>query len=926
MTKSRRWRRGGWVAALVLALVALGGLSGRVAWAQGSPLHPTFALLDATGEPVITTGAPVSTMQTCGQCHDTDYIASHGFHANVGLNDMTAPGAAPNSLPWETGPGLFGGWDALTYRTLTPVGGERLDLTTPDWIRTLGLRHVGGGPAVTSRDGTPLLDLPADAQNPETATIDPVTGAVTAWDWQASGVVEMNCFLCHMPQPDLTARAATLQAGEFGWANTATLGNTGIVTQTAAGWEWSPAAFQADGTLVTDFVTIQDPKPENCGACHDVVYTEDTPLSPATIAGHGWETMRNGQIFSGQRLKDSGLNLAGKEDLARSFDVHAERNVQCVDCHFSLNNPVYYQPSSAANPEHLEFDPRRLDLGEYLQRPDHNFARGQAAQSMVAPEDEPSLRRCDSCHNALETHDWLPYTTLHLSAMSCESCHIPQLYAPAVAENDWTVISPDGQAQVTYRGVDGPVDAVGTLLTGYEPVLLSRQNMDGNSQLMPFNLISSFYWVYGDPAQPVRIEDLRQVYLDGDAYRPEIVAALDTDGDGALAPTELRLATDTQVALIADRLAALGLANPRIEGLVQPFSINHDVTYGDYATKECKTCHSEDSRISRGFLVSAYLPGGVQPTLASDTNVEFAGELFTDDDGALRFRPATVSAGLYMPGHNRFGWVGTVGLLALLVTITGVTWHGGMRLREYGRPSFLHRDPAVRRVYMYPFYERAWHWLQALVIVLLMVTGIIIHRPDMLGGLDLGLVVPVHNVLAALLVMNALFSIFYYYTNGAVRQYLPEPHGYFQQAMRQFDYYMRGVFRGEPHPIQKTPEHRMNPLQQTTYLVILNILLPLQIFTGILMWGAQRWPDLTNRLGGLTWLAPFHTMTAWLFAAFIVLHVYLITTGHTPWENLKAMIIGWETIEVEPVADKSTGASHTASNTANLTKQEGMES
>ena len=175
----------------------------------------------------------------------------------------------------------------------------------------------------------------------------------------------------------------------------------------------------------------------------------------------------------------------------------------------------------------------------------------------------------------------------------------------------------------------------------------------------------------------------------------------------------------------------------------------------------------------------------------------------------------------------------------------------------------------------------------------------------------MGVVVPVHNVLAALLVMNALFSIFYYYTNGAVRQYLPEPRGYFSQSLKQFDFYMRGVFKGEPHPIQKTPEHRMNPLQQTTYLVILNVLLPLQIFTGILMWGAQRWPDLTNQLGGLTWLAPFHTMTAWLFGAFVVLHVYLITTGHTPWENLKAMVIGWEEIEIEPVAGETSDASAT---------------
>jgi thiosulfate reductase cytochrome b subunit len=79
----------------------------------------------------------------------------------------------------------------------------------------------------------------------------------------------------------------------------------------------------------------------------------------------------------------------------------------------------------------------------------------------------------------------------------------------------------------------------------------------------------------------------------------------------------------------------------------------------------------------------------------------------------------------------------------------------------------------------------------------------------------------------------------------------------------------------------------------------LNVLLPLQVVTGILIWGAQRWPEAARWIGGLPFLAPFHTLVAWLFAAFIVLHVYLTTTGHTPTSSLKAMISGWDEIEVE---------------------------
>ena len=72
-----------------------------------------------------------------------------------------------------------------------------------------------------------------------------------------------------------------------------------------------------------------------------------------------------------------------KEELGRSWDVHAERVIGCTDCHYSLNNPVYFQESDESQPDHLIFDPRRIDQGEYLYRPLHQFAKGQSAQGTV---------------------------------------------------------------------------------------------------------------------------------------------------------------------------------------------------------------------------------------------------------------------------------------------------------------------------------------------------------------------------------------------------------------------------------------------------------------------------------------------------------------------------------------------------------------
>src|SRR5574341_153885 len=242
----------------------------------------------------------------------------------------------------------------------------------------------------------------------------------------------MNCFLCHLESPNLTARAEAIYSGNFGGANTATLLDRNIVSRSAEGWAWNVDAFDETGELKEDLIKIQDPTNANCAACHGEVHTEiDKPLTITSGDLNYPQTATTGQVVSAQRISESGLNLSGKDGLDRSWDIYAERQLQCTDCHYALNNPARAQDAASSSPEHLVYDPRTLDIGEYLQRPDHNFARGQSAQYNVEPQLKGSMRRCDSCHDADKGHaDWLPYIDTHMTAVACESCHIPQLYAP----------------------------------------------------------------------------------------------------------------------------------------------------------------------------------------------------------------------------------------------------------------------------------------------------------------------------------------------------------------------------------------------------------------------------------------------------------------------------------------------------------------
>lgn len=204
--------------------------------------------------------------------------------------------------------------------------------------------------------------------------------------------------------------------------------------------------------------------------------------------------------------------------------------------------------------------------------------------------------------------------------------------------------------------------------------------------------------------------------------------------------------------------------------------------------------------------------------------------------------------------------------------------------------------PRTRRLHLYSRYERIWHWGQAAGITALLVTGIEIHAPGSVPLLGFEAAVHIHDALALLLLLNAALGLFYYVTTGTVRQLVPEPRDFITLSVRQAVYYLHGIFRGEPHPLEKSEQARLNPLQRATYLSIMNVLLPLQVITGLALWGGMRWPEALAAVGGLPRMAAIHALGAWLFGAFIIGHVYLTTTGHTPLANIKAMIVGWEDV------------------------------
>jgi thiosulfate reductase cytochrome b subunit len=201
----------------------------------------------------------------------------------------------------------------------------------------------------------------------------------------------------------------------------------------------------------------------------------------------------------------------------------------------------------------------------------------------------------------------------------------------------------------------------------------------------------------------------------------------------------------------------------------------------------------------------------------------------------------------------------------------------------------------ARRVYLYPRFERFWHWLQAALVAALLVTGFEIHGSFSLLGFQAAVVW--HNRLVWALVVLVAFAIFWHATTGEWKQYLPTV----AKLKEMVRFYTVGIFSGEPHPTAKTRLSKLNPLQRLTYLGLKVLVLPVQLVTGFLYLFSDEIAAAGLEIP-LRAVALVHTAGAFALVAFVIAHVYLTTTGHTAWSNIRAMITGWE--EIPEAADE----------------------
>lgn len=204
---------------------------------------------------------------------------------------------------------------------------------------------------------------------------------------------------------------------------------------------------------------------------------------------------------------------------------------------------------------------------------------------------------------------------------------------------------------------------------------------------------------------------------------------------------------------------------------------------------------------------------------------------------------------------------------------------------------------STRTLMIYSRFERFWHWAQMTLIFALLFTGFAIHGLHEM--VDFHTAVKVHTWSAIALIALWLFAIFWHLTTGNWRHYVPTTNGLWQVAR----FYAYGIFKGEHHPYRKAYWRKHNPLQALAYLALKLALFPAVWISGLAYLTYNFWEGIPNAVGWLGAAAIIHTLSAFAILAFVIAHVYLLTTGHSFREHVMPMVTGYDEVDLTPAEE-----------------------
>jgi thiosulfate reductase cytochrome b subunit len=206
----------------------------------------------------------------------------------------------------------------------------------------------------------------------------------------------------------------------------------------------------------------------------------------------------------------------------------------------------------------------------------------------------------------------------------------------------------------------------------------------------------------------------------------------------------------------------------------------------------------------------------------------------------------------------------------------------------------------MKRIYLHPLPLRIWHWVNALAVILLLATGIQFRVPGIASLWPHSPSLGMHKWAGITMTALWVFWLAYGLATGHVLRHYAVRREDLVGISGQMKFYLVSIFRGEKNPFRPSPEAKYHALQRLAYGSMMGIVAPFMVATGLFFVSGFRIGGRLLPFETIKAIDAFHVTGLYVFALFLVVHVYMATTGPTVLTHIKAMITGFEEEPDEP--------------------------
>jgi len=202
------------------------------------------------------------------------------------------------------------------------------------------------------------------------------------------------------------------------------------------------------------------------------------------------------------------------------------------------------------------------------------------------------------------------------------------------------------------------------------------------------------------------------------------------------------------------------------------------------------------------------------------------------------------------------------------------------------------------KIYFYPVWLRIWHGINALGILVLIVTGLNMqYSTPGFKSMNFELAVDLHNIFGILVSLNYLFFIIGNIKTSNNRYYKLKLKGLFKKLQSQIGYYTSGLFKGENPPFPLSDKRKFNPMQKVAYLMVMYLMVPGLAITGLALLFPELIIENVYKVSGIFLTAVLHASLGFLVSIFLLVHLYVASIGKNPINNFKSMINGYHDLD-----------------------------